>query len=129
MIKWYHILITLAIGIVIGYFLPHGAQNSTDVIDPQIHRIKSELAWRELKESRIKDTLKNERKEKIILAKENIELRAIANKAIDRYKAVSKAIPLTSKDTIVFLMRDTIVCDSALQRSQDLIQGLTKEII
>lgn len=130
MIKWYHLILTLALGIGIGILIvSYWPSNESDLEDPQIHRLNAEIGWRQFKENKIKDSLKVERKEKLILAKENIELRAIANQAINHFAEVRKMVPLTHKDTIVFLMRDTTVCDSALQRSQDLVQGLTKEII
>jgi len=78
MIKWYHLILTLLFGIGIGYFISKDAQSIT--IDPQIYRLKAEIGWRDLKESKIKDTLKFERQEKMTLAKENIELRTIATK-------------------------------------------------
>jgi len=129
MIKWYHILITLALGIAIGYFLPHEAESNSEIINPQIQRLKQEIGWREFKEAKIKDSLKFERQEKMTLAKENIELRAKSNKASNHFAEVRKMVPLTRKDTIVFLQIDTAACDEALTRAKELAAGLTIEII
>jgi len=128
MIKWYHILITLALGVAIGYFLPHDA-GSIEIVDPQIQRLKQEIGWRDFKEAKIKDSLKFERKEKMTLAKENIELRAKSDKAFHHFAEVRRMIPKTRKDTIVFLQIDTAACDSALLRARELAAGLTIEII
>jgi len=128
--KWYHILLAFILGLLLGAFgYSYWPSPETDVEDPIIHQLREGIAWREFKESKIKDSLKFERKEKMTLAKENIELRAKSEKAIARFNEVRKAVPLTRGDTIRFLVQDTIACDSALLRSRELAAGLTIEIM
>ncbi len=125
-------LVFLLIGIGIGYLL-----NNCEVKEPkEVHTInaqidskKQDIANRNPKEDQLRDSLKTIIKKVDKISKENIELTKIADVAVFKYKEAKKAIPLTHGDTIVFLMRDTLMCDSALLRSQDLVQGLTKEIV
>lgn len=129
MIKWYHLLITLALGIGIGYFWPHGVQTEDVIIKPQIDKHLKAVKERSPSETKLKDSLKIEIKDKKDISKENREKRVIADKSIQRVKEVKDAIPLTHKDTIDFLKRDTAALDTALLRLKQLAQGLTKEIV
>ncbi len=129
MIKPYHLLISLLIGFGIGVLVFTCGGKEEPLEDPQIGHLKQEIGWREFKEAKIKDTLKIERATKLAYAKEVIDLRAKANRAEAKFREAAKAIPLTHKDTIVFLMRDTLLCDSALTQSKELVAGLTIEII
>ncbi len=97
--------------------------------DPQIHKLQEGIGWRSFKEAKIKDSLKIEREEKKALAKDVIAGREKLRQAEARYNQVRKAVPLTRKDTIVFLMRDTVACDSALLRANELNAGLTIEVM
>lgn len=115
------------IGLGIGYLI--WGRDIDNPVDPQIHRLKAEIGWRQFKENKVKDSLKVERKQKESLAKENSELRLIADKAITKYKEAKKAIPLTRSDTIRLLVADTAACDTALLRASELISGLSSEIL
>jgi len=118
-------LICFGLGIVVVSCWP---SDKAELEDPVIHKLQEEIGWRSFKEAKIKDSLKIERAEKKALSKDVITEREKLRKAEIRYAEVRKVIPLTRKDTIVFLMRDTVACDSALLRAKELVGGLTIEI-
>ena len=126
MIKWYHILITLVIGVTIGYILPH---NESEIVAPQIKEIKSQIQAREPKENKLEDSIKSLKSKVKYLTKDNIELKARADKSAHHFAEVKKMIPVTRKDTIEFLKADTTACEEALLRSQELAAGLSIEVM
>lgn len=130
--KWYQAIFTLLIGVGIGIFLYSywPEPDHIDIEDPQIHRLKEEIGWRDFRESQTKERIKKDSIEKIALAKDVIKERSRANQSESKLREHRKeAHPLTTKDTISFLIEDDTLCDRALADSKKLVNGLTKEVV
>lgn len=131
MIKWQHILITLFIGIIIGILISaYWPSNESGVEDPQVGHLKQELGWRDLNEKktikRIEKLVKDSSERTKVIA----DLRTKANQSETKLKEHRKeAQPLTTKDTISFVIEDISLCDSALLHSKQLASALTIEVM
>lgn len=151
MIKLYHIILTLLIGIGLGVLISAYWPSNEIVVDPQINHLKEEIGWRGFKEVKLTQRIKKDSIEKIALANDVINERRRANESEAKFiehhlntflknlKPVNDSILhaggyttgtlKTDADKIEFLIEDTTLCDSALLRSKELVAGLTIEIV